>query len=141
MMKKLLLLAMLCSVLATTAKTKNNFPRPVPGKKSGSQAGISFTQNKGQVSDQHGNPRPDVLFSGNAGSLTYHLRNTGISYQLYKTNAWKKNEALQGKKGWFKKGMRDSVPLSTTVYRLDLEWVGINNDVRMITDAALEGYS
>ena len=42
---------------------------------------ISFTENKGQVSDQNYNPRPDVLFSGVANGLTFHIRKDGVSYQ------------------------------------------------------------
>ena len=34
---------------------------------------ISFTENKGQGSDQNYNPRPDVLFSGVANGLTMDL--------------------------------------------------------------------
>ncbi|MCS7162903.1 MAG: hypothetical protein NZ958_06245 [Bacteroidia bacterium] len=43
---------------------------------------IGFRENKGQVYDQHGSPRSDVLFSGSAPGLIYHLSRTGLLYQL-----------------------------------------------------------
>ena len=35
---------------------------------------IPFIENKGQISDQNYKSRPDVLFSGEAGDLVFHLR-------------------------------------------------------------------
>src|SRR4051812_4305620 len=43
---------------------------------------IAFIENKGQVHDQNGKAREDVLYSGTAGPLYFHLSRTGISYQL-----------------------------------------------------------
>ena len=50
----------------------------------------SFTENKGQITDQNYESRQDVLFSGEANGLVFHLRNDGVSYQLYEFSA--KNE-------------------------------------------------
>ncbi|MBT6131927.1 MAG: hypothetical protein HOH53_02520 [Flavobacteriales bacterium] len=56
------------------------------------QSGVSFTENKGQVSDQHYNPRPDVLYSGNSGGLNFHIRTDGISYQMTRIDSWKEDD-------------------------------------------------
>jgi hypothetical protein len=70
-----------------------------------------FTENLGQVVDQNWQPRVDVLFGGVVGNMVFHLRKTGISYQLGEapkfTNA----------KDTTKRRVR---------YRLDLEWVNCN---------------
>jgi len=55
------------------------------------QQATGFIENKGQVSDQNGQACPDVLFSSNAGGLVYHLRTSGISYQLSQVQRWKKD--------------------------------------------------
>ncbi|MES2678553.1 MAG: SBBP repeat-containing protein [Bacteroidota bacterium] len=97
--------------------------------------GISgFTENKGQVCDQHQAARPDVLFSGNSGNFIYHLRRSGISYQLSKVEEWKteKDQRLI---------IEQLVPKSTSIYRLDMEWPGANPNAEIRTDKALPGYS
>ena len=53
--------------------------------------GICFTENKGQVHDQNYKPRPDVLFGAMAGKMAVHIKNNGVSYQLYRIvtcNRW-----------------------------------------------------
>ena len=47
---------------------------------------ISFIENKGQVGDQNHQARPDVLFSGQVDGMVYHLRDKGVSYQLFRTD-------------------------------------------------------
>ncbi|MDW8134310.1 MAG: hypothetical protein RMJ66_04515 [Bacteroidia bacterium] len=41
-----------------------------------------FRENKGQVRDQEWKPRWDILFSGEAGGVVYHLRSDGFILQL-----------------------------------------------------------
>jgi hypothetical protein len=94
---------------------------------------ISFTENKGQVSDQNGLARPDVLYSGNTGQMIFHLRKNGISYQLQHIDSWRMKETT--------KGDSSSVPNSITTYRVDLNWLGINSNYSLSTDAALTGYT
>ena len=50
---------------------------------------FNFKENKGQICDQNYNPRPDVLFNGNANGLNFYLTQTGISYQLSRVQSWK----------------------------------------------------
>ncbi len=81
-------------------------------------AAISFIENKGQVSDQFNKPRKDVLFSGVVNGMVYHLKQTGISYQLYK-----KIDSTQ-----------------TNVYRLDVNWMRTNPAAKVVKDNSLAGY-
>ena len=67
-----------------------DLPQQTSGKK------INFTENKGQVHDQNYKARPDVLFGGTDGSLVFHLKKDGVSYQLSKVNNWKEEETLHG---------------------------------------------
>ena len=57
------------AIVATTlfANKKSNYPEGFSPK---TNNGISFTENKGQIHDQHYKARPDVLFGGSDGNLT-----------------------------------------------------------------------
>ena len=96
---------------------------------------LSFTPNKGQIADQDNNPREEVLFSAQSGSMTIHLRRSGISYQQYRFDKWK---AVEGR-ALFKPGTSDSVPDQFTIYRTDIEWVGINPGVTIQRGEELPG--
>ncbi len=95
---------------------------------------ISFTENKGQVSDQNNKPRPDVLYSGNAGDMTFHLRNGGLSYQFTKIDSWKEEEDPKTRK-------KTKTPEFSTIYRLDMDWLNCNVSPLMQTDETLPGHS
>jgi hypothetical protein len=82
---------------------------------------IKFFENKGQVSDQNYNPRPDILFSAHDGDMLYHLKKTGISYQLSKVTSWKPNENRKTK------NIIQQLPDSSLVYRLDIDWLNSNS--------------
>ena len=69
-----LFLALASSIVANTSELD---------KFNNTKSTISFTENKGQVSDQNYNPRPDVLFSGVANGLTFHIRNKFIMTNSY----------------------------------------------------------
>jgi uncharacterized protein (TIGR02145 family) len=49
---------------------------------SGSDTG--FIENKGQITDQHYKPNPDVLYLLNTPGLNVQLRKTGFSYDVYR---------------------------------------------------------
>ncbi|MDX2173381.1 MAG: SBBP repeat-containing protein [Bacteroidota bacterium] len=95
---------------------------------------ISFTENKGQISDQFYKPRPDILFAGSVNGMAFHLRNNGISYQLNRVDSWKEEED-------FKTKQKHKVADKTTIYRIDINWLGINANYTTQTEKALEGYN
>ena len=100
---------------------------------------ISFTENKGQVSDQNYNPRPDVLFSGAANGLTFHIRNNGVSYQTSRVDSWKledKDAPVMKEEG----EELDSVPDQMTIYRTDINWLGFNKDFTIEKGEATPGF-
>jgi len=94
---------------------------------------LVFTENKGQVSDQNHNPRPDVLFSGTNDGLVYHLRNNGVSYQLNHVDSWKSLAEMEGRSNNAPANFQVKVPFQTTVYRLDMNWKGINKNYTIET--------
>ena len=79
MKNKLFLLA---SFSALTISISANTNTSELEKFNSAKSSVSFTENKGQISDQNYNPRPDVLFSGAANGLQFHIRKDGISFTL-----------------------------------------------------------
>lgn len=98
---------------------------------------LSFRENKGQVSDQFHKSRPDVLFSGMANDLAYHLKRDGISYQLFRVDGWK--EAEEPSTISLNKKTR-KIPEALTAYRLDITWVNCNKNSVINTGEPLPGF-
>jgi gliding motility-associated-like protein len=100
--------------------------------------GVTFKENKGQIHDQNDVLRNDVLFTGNSGDLIFHLRNNGVSYQMYRVDTWKKidrtNIALH-------RSANDQVPDQTTIYRLDINWLGANANASVKKEDPMSGHS
>ena len=98
---------------------------------------VYFTENKGQVADQHDQPRPDVLFSGQTAGMVFHLRNDGISYQLNRIDSWKEEDKK------LQNPAREAVkiPASTTIYRTDIKWIGANKNSSIEKGNVLSGYN
>lgn len=93
-----------------------------------------FTENKGQIGDQHHEPRPDVLFAGTEGPLSFHLRKTGISYQQFRTEKWiDATDPLTDKK--------IKLPAQTSIYRVDMSWMNSNTDPVVEKILPIEGVS
>ncbi len=98
---------------------------------------LSFTENKGQVSDQYFKPRADILFSGTAGQMNFYLKNTGISYQLERVDTWEKRNTSMNK---YRPGNEELVPSQITVYRLDINWLNANSQAQVLRGEALAGF-
>ena len=102
---------------------------------------ITFTENKGQVSDQNNKPRPDVLFGGNANGMVFHLRNNGISYQLNRVDSWKTEDTLLNPHHRMMPGENREIPDQITTYRVDVEWLHCNQNARIHHDETIPGHS
>ena len=137
MVKKILLLAAFASLtISISANTNTNELEKFNSAKST----ISFTENKGQISDQNYNPRPDVLFSGEANGLTFHIRKDGISYQTSRVDSWKQQDKNLPE-GMREEGKTDSVPDQMTIYRTDINWLGFNRDYTIENGESTAGFN
>lgn len=95
---------------------------------------VSFTENKGQFVDQNNKPRPDILFGGSDGQITFHIANSGISYQLFRVDKYK--ESVDPKTNEKIKEIEQQ-----TIYRTDIKWLNANTTPIVKTDGALPGYT
>lgn len=120
------------SLTTSVSAFKNN--QPLDDIKGKVKDELVFTENKGQVADQNHKARPDVLFSGSSDGLVYHLRNNGVSYQLNRVDIWKSLAEMEGRSSNAPAKFQVKVPFQTTVYRLDINWKGINNDFTVETE-------
>src|SRR6218665_2096717 len=113
---------------------------PAGQNMAGKLSGVVFTENKGQVGDQHYKPRPDVLFSGSDGSLVFHLRKQGISYQLNRVDSWKNYDPQASAMG---KPIREhnKVAANITVYRIEVNWLNSSLEPEVIKGRQLTGYN
>lgn len=101
---------------------------------------IYFTENKGQVCDQYYQSNNDVLYSGANEEMTFHLKRTGVSYQLARVDSWKKTENnLYEKKTLSKKS--ESIPKQITIYRLDINWLDANTNSSIKENIPLDGFT
>lgn len=112
----------------------NIFAGVTPGLKQQQSAGICFTENKGQVQDQDQKPRPDVLYGAMTGNMAVHIKNNGVSYQLYRVDRYKESENPKTKE---KRQETDQ----QTIYRIDLNWLNRNAQFTQTEDEPLPGYS
>lgn len=131
-MKKQLILTAAACFLAAGVSAQSAL---LPSKSSTLQKpGISFTENKGQVHDQDGKPRADVLYGVMAGNMAVHIKTSGVSYQLYGTASYKETENT----GTNEKGQE---PDQQNIYRIDLSWLNCNTHLTSTEDETLPGYS
>ena len=137
MKNKLFLLA---SFAALTISISANTNTSELEKFNSAKSSVSFTENKGRISDQNYNPRPDVLFSGEANGLTFHIRKDGISYQTSRVDSWKQQDENLPE-GMREEGKTDSVPDQMTIYRTDINWLGFNKDYTIESGEAKAGFN
>ena len=102
------------------------------------QPPVFFTENKGQVSDQHHQPRPDVRFYGTQGPLNFHITDMGISYQLSRVETWRKTDPRDA---YPENHGSDKVPDQIRIHRIDIAWPGCNAHGPWLTANEQKGHT
>ncbi len=134
-MKKFIVRSLLVACILCFSQIVNSQSAKLPkgfGQNKG--ASLSFTENKGQVSDQNYKPRPDVLYSGSANGLVFHLRTTGITYQLSRIDSWQEQEDPKTKQ-------KRKSPDKNTICRVDIDWLSVNPNPSTKKGKELVGYN
>jgi hypothetical protein len=99
-----------------------------------SVSAVAFKENKGQLKDQHEQPRNDIRFYGSTQGLSYYLKNTGLSYQLYKQHSAGQTQSVEP----FDKTQERKAD-SVTIQRIDISWPGANPNAKIITTDPIAG--
>lgn len=91
---------------------------------------ISFTENRGQVKNEFSSVNNDVLFYGNDGNMNFFLTSQGVYYQSVEVNSWdEEREQIKRK--------NSKIPDCLNVFQLNVEWLGIQEDVTIIKNEAI----
>ena len=125
-------------VVCALSYTMTTAHEPVPGTMLKDAGTVTFTENKGQVSDQFHKPRPDVRFYGEQGPMSFHITDKGISYQLRQVASWTQREGEQGET---EVDLADSVPAQIQFHRIDITWPGCDPHAPWITSDRKPGHT
>lgn len=95
-----------------------------------------FIENKGQITDQHGNARTDIDYKLSGGPVTIYIGDGQMHYQFYKTET-QPRQSLHDNRDPFAidsmhTGMQEQAD-SISIYRLDVTLVGANPNAQLIT--------
>lgn len=112
---------MLCVVAAAWAKGVVKAPSSSPV--------YYFTENLGQVKDQHGQPRTDIQFRAAMNGLSIFIGNGQIHYQF---NEFEDRISVSGRARGKSEDPAASLPVET--YRLDVKLIGANNHAVVVTE-------
>jgi len=88
-------------------------------------SGLQFTENKGQIIDQSGRRRHDILFKGTGQGADVFLRKTGFSY-LFTNRAEGMDKVNQG---------------ILQMHRIDMDFSGCNKTCTLLKEEELSGYT
>ena len=106
---------------------------------------IGFKENKGQIIDQKGKPNPDVKYLLNTNGLNVQIKTNGFSYDIYETKKHPLTEKQKTKlkPSTFPEKDKNKTPDYTLEYiyhRIDIEFVGSNPKVELITEEKSKDY-
>jgi len=102
---------------------------------------LSFEENKGQMKDQFWKARPDVLFYGHSEGMNFFIKNSGMSYQLSRVESWKDNDELMKELHANTSLSKEKIPNEIGTYRVDVNWLGANNNFETQKGQELDGYN
>jgi uncharacterized repeat protein (TIGR01451 family) len=102
---------------------------------------LSFEENKGQMKDQFWKARPDVLFYGHSEGMNFFIKNSGMSYQLSRVESWKDKDELMKELHANTSLSKEKIPNEIGTYRVDVNWLGANNNFETQKGQELDGYN
>jgi PKD repeat protein len=100
-----------------------------------------FIENKGQVTDQNGNPRPDVKFIYATPGFKLILKGNSFSYELISVEKKNGEEGVSEATGRPLADERKPAEYSIKNSRIDIELSGANPKPEIITEGRSEAYN
>jgi len=104
---------------------------------------IIFIPNTGQIIDTKGNLRPDILYKAELNGVDLYLTNRGMSFVFYKYEDASKNLAAGNKEtDKIRNHLKYDFDRDRKIrmYRMDLDIVGMNTNVRTVNEEQTEEY-
>jgi hypothetical protein len=120
---------------------------------------LRFEENKGQVANTNGEVQKDILYTMKDNGMNVYFRKSGISYQWYYTEElpegpYNISEAtglpvsdgdeshLNSSPSHLERGPGGEVkPTTLHTYRVDMQWLGANENVQVISEGQHEAYN
>ena len=95
-------------------------------------AALLFTENRGQVTDAKGLPRPDILFTAHSGGARVFISATGISYQFTNTRYQERYERTEhiGHTCMKQQALRTQIKTATHRFSLSLKGANLTPAIR-----------
>ncbi len=116
------------SQLLNTSKVKrqeNKGQIPTTQQEVTLATGLRFTENRGQVADINGKPRPDILFTAQSQGVKLFVTATGLHYQFTRLHYKEKTEGKEKGMPRMERNNQPEVDINET-YRLDVQLNGSN---------------
>lgn len=127
-MKHLFLLLLLFSACSLSVAAQS-----VPNSLQSTKRG--FTENKGQICDQHLQQRSDVAYAAFDGHLSLFIKQTGVEYQLYRFG----DKTPQSETPTAKADASEGI--ANTACKLKVNWLNANKKPGIRGRGALPGFS
>ena len=103
---------------------------------------IGFTENKGQIRDQNGQPNAAVKYLLNMKGLNVQLRTGGFSYDTWVTESADDKEKLPAAPVLAGTGKLPEAQKSTVKFhRVDIDLKGANSQAEIVAEMPLQGYT
>ncbi len=97
---------------------------------------VCFTENRGQIVDTEGNPRPDILYTADVNGVRLYVRRTGISYVFSQRKEPEKMPDSQTNAF-----MSSKAETEVVLYRMDMDFAGGNPFAQARPGKVLDGVS
>ncbi|UCE08100.1 MAG: SBBP repeat-containing protein, partial [bacterium] len=101
---------------------------------------LEFIENRGQIVDTDGNPRPDIAYVADGNGVKLYFTTTGVSYVFTMIEKSEQKNILKfdpGFRGFERNEFEDS---KVTTYRMDMKLLDSNPNVKIYAEEEAEGY-
>ena len=97
-----------------------------------SEKDIVFIENLGQIRDTKGKKSPDVLFLTRSQGVDMYITSTGMTYVFRKIDGDTRESAAM------RKDKDKTKDIKSSLYRLEMEFVGMNKNIKIRKELAVE---
>src|SRR5690606_2801153 len=106
----------------------------------------AFIENKGQLTDQTGAVRNDVIYLYSASGLKLHLKNNSISYEVFKIEKQEEEQLFSEATGLHTASnlsdkVKDPVKISVNTHRVDVSFIGSNPNPQLVAEEKTADYN
>src|SRR5690606_5375076 len=121
-------LSLLSALIFCAAMAYGRESDPAEIKQLAKTSPLSFIENKGQITDQYYQPRPDVDYKLRAGGVVMFVGDGQLHYQWYQADPMPDLAKYMDDPEGLDKAMENR---NTRIYRMDVELLGANKKAKV----------